>query len=235
MDIHQPVFLAYTGFIRSFCSTPKAACMPSKKLDYKKDFKQLYFPPTEPVFVDVPEMKFLAINGKGYPNQKGNGEFQQAIQALYGIAYTMKFTLKFKKIGQEYTIPPLDSLWWMQGGGTISKKRLQDWRWTLMIPQPDFITKKYISDAILLLKKRGKTGPFGKVQFKKWKEGRSAQLMHIGPYDKEGPSINKLLAFIKEKKLKVSGKHHEIYLSDPRRVAPSKLKTVIRYPVKKTS
>lgn len=135
--------------------------MPSKKIDYKKDYKQLYFPPTSPVLVDVPGMVFLSISGKGYPQKRGN-------------------------------------------------------------------------DAVLLLKKRGKKGSFAKAQLKRWKEGKSAQLMHIGPYNKEEPNIRKLLAFIKEKKLKVAGKHHEIYLSDPRRVAPSKLKAVIRYPVKHT-
>lgn len=207
--------------------------MAIKKLDYKKDFKQLYFPPTKPVLVDVPNMVFLAISGMGYPNQKDNSEFQQAISALYGIAYTMKFTLKAKKIGQEYTIPPLDSLWWMKGGKVFDKKWPKDWRWTLMIPQPDFITRRYVDDAVLLLKKRGKTGPFAKVQLKRWKEGKSAQIMHIGPWDKEKPNIEKLLTFITDNGLKVTGKHHEIYLSDPRRVAPSKLKTVIRYPVNK--
>lgn len=212
-----------------------------KKIDYKKDFKQLYLPPTKPVVVKVPKMNFLTVDGEGSPESKKHvGPFQDAIQALYNIAYTIKFTLKFDKKGPEYTIPPLDSQWWMKGGkNDFDLKRPGDWRWRLMIAQPSHVTKQHIANALKLikeraLKKREKLSPaLGKVALKPFTAGLSAQIMHIGPYDKEKPNIEKLLAFIKDQGYRVAGLHHEVYLSDPRRVAPSKLKTVIRYPIKK--
>ncbi len=218
-----------------------------KKIDYKKDFKQLYLPPTTPVLVKVPKMNYLMVDGKG-GNPGKNPDFKQAIQALYSIAYTVKFTLKFAKKGPEYTIPPLDGLWWMKGNKPFDQKKPGEWLWRLMIAQPNHITQKHITDAIKLIKERaakksakggsasgGHEKPSSKLRnivLKTFTEGLSAQIMHIGPYDKERPNIEKLKAFIKEKGYKIAGHHHEIYLGDPRRVAPSKLKTVIRYPVK---
>lgn len=209
-----------------------------KKIDYKKDFKKLYLPPTTPVIVSVPRMNFLMVDGKG-GNPEKNTNFHQAIQALYSIAYTIKFTLKFAKVGPEYTIPPLDGLWWMKGGKKFDQKRPNDWRWRLMIVQPNHVTKKHIADAITLIRERAKkkkqtpSPNLDNVALKAFNEGLCVQVMHIGPYDKEKPSIDKLLAFAKEKGYRIVGHHHEIYLSDPRRTAPSKLKTVLRYQVKK--
>ncbi|MFH1236692.1 MAG: GyrI-like domain-containing protein [Parcubacteria group bacterium] len=213
-----------------------------RKIDYKKDFKQLYLPPTKPVTVKVPKMNYLMVDGEGSPeSKKHTTPFQQAIQALYSIAYTVKFTLKFARVGPEYTVPPLDGLWWMKGGkNDFDLKRPNDWRWRLMIVQPNHVTKRHIVDAIKLIRERAKkkkqppSPRLDDVVLKPFAEGLCVQIMHIGPYDKEKPSIEKLLIFVKEKGYKIAGLHHEIYLSDPRRVVPSKLRTVLRHQVKKT-
>jgi hypothetical protein len=211
-----------------------------KKIDYKKDFKQLYSPPREPVIVTVPKMKYLMVTGAGSPeSKKHHVPFQQAIQALYGIAYTIKFTLKFSKKGPEYTIPPLDGLWWMKGKNDFDLKRPADWRWQLMIAQPDHITVQHIKDAINTITERAKKKKeipstfLKKIKLITWNEGLCVQIMHIGPYDKEKPNIDKIHVFAKAEGYKLHGLHHEIYIGDPRKMQPSKLKTVIRQPIKK--
>jgi len=175
------------------------------------------------------------VNGQGVPKSK---EFQEAIQALYGITFTIKFTLKFAKIGPEYTVPPLDGLWWMKDGKPFNIKKKKDWLWTLMIMQPKHITKKHLTDAIKTIrekdkKKKRKSSPaLDKVELKPFDEGLCVQIMHIGPYSAEKPTIEKMHRFAQEKGYKFQGKHHEIYLSDPRRTKSEKLCTVLRHPIK---
>jgi len=206
-----------------------AVCM--KKIDFKKDFKELYGAPSKKVsVVDVPEMKFLAIDGKGDPNDE---EFQNAVKALYNLAFTIKFSLKFAKTGPEYTVPPLEGLWWMPENRPFDAADRKSWLWTVMIAQPDHVTAAHMKEAVKKANEKNPTPVLSKIRLENFKEGLSAQIMHIGPYSKEAESIEKIDRFLDENKYAFRGKHHEIYLSDPRRVAPEKMRTILRHPVKK--
>jgi len=202
-----------------------------KKIDFKKDFKELYSPPSKKVsLVDVPAMNFLMIDGKGDPNGE---EFQNAVPALYNLAFTIKFSLKFAKTGPEYTVPPLEGLWWMAGNAPFDSAKREEWLWTLMIAQPGHVTAAHLKEAIKKINEKNPNPLLAKIRLENFKEGLSAQIMHIGPYSEEAQSIEKIDRFIEENKYTFRGKHHEIYLSDPRRVAPEKMRTVLRHPVKK--
>lgn len=182
----------------------------------------------KPSFLQVPAMQYLAVDGTGDPNT--SKDFQLAIQALYGAAYTIKFTLKFARKGPEYKVPPLDSLWWVTSG-SFEKAPKRAWRWRLLLLQPDHVTKADLAAALKKVAIKHPSPALKKVKLVRFAEGRCAQLLHIGPYNAEKPTILRLHAFIKEQGLTIRGKHHEVYLGDPRRTAPAKLKTIIRYPV----
>jgi hypothetical protein len=203
-----------------------------KKIDFKKDDKKLYNPSKDEVtLVTVPKMNFLMINGQGNPNT--SKEYQQAIEALYGVSYTIKFTLKFAKRGPQYTVPPFETLWWMPDGKPFTMENKETWLWQAMIRQPEHVKKADITDAITKASERKPNPAFAKIRFESFEEGLCVQIMHIGPYSEEGPTIAKMDAYIKENGYEFRGEHHEIYLSDPGRTAPEKLKTVVRHPVKK--
>lgn len=220
---------------RAVATGKRAGASSSKlkaKLDLKKKFKELYMPRAGKVtLVDVPEMNFLMINGSGYP-QTGPGPFQEAIEALYGLAYTLKFMLKKEGSKIDYTVMPLEGLWWMAGGGEFDAQRGQDWKWTLMVAQPGHITEEDVKKAKRELKEKKDPTSLAKVRFRKFTEGKSVQALHIGPWSEEQPTIERMHAFARENGFKIKGKHHEIYMSDPRRTAPEKLKTVLRQPVR---
>jgi len=202
------------------------------KIDMKQQFKELYRPSAKKVAeLDVPEMNFLMIDGSKYP-QEGSPEFQQAIGALYGMAYTLKFMLKAEGAKTDFTVMPLEGLWWMQGKGGFDEEDKENWRWTLMIALPPHITAEDFKKAKAILKDKKDPPALGKLKMKKFAEGRAVQIMHIGSWSEEGPTIEKLHAYARENGLKIKGKHHEIYMSDPRRTAPEKLKTVVRQPVR---
>ncbi len=197
------------------------------KFDYKKDLKELYFPPAKsPVMVEVPEMNFLMVDGTGNPNE--SKQFQEAIEALYGLSYTAKFSLKKQGSTEEYVVPALEALWWSPGGDTLDPEAKDEWLWTVMIMQPPAVTAAVIAAATEELRKKKNPAALDRARFEAFKEGLSAQIMHIGPYSEERENIEKLHAFIAESGHKLRGKHHEIYMGDPRRTAPEKLKTVIR-------
>jgi len=199
-----------------------------KKLDLKKELKHLYSPsPKEPVLVDVPDMNFLMIDGQGDPNT--SQEYQDALGALYAVSYTVKFMSK--KEGTDYTVMALEGLWWMEGAERFSLDSKGEWKWTSMMMQPDVVTKEMVERAIEEVGRKKNPPALPKLRFESFHEGLSAQIMHIGPYSEEGPTIKKLHGFIEEQGHKLRGKHHEIYLSDPRRAAPEKLRTVLRQPV----
>lgn len=201
------------------------------KLDYIKDFKTLYNPSVkEASMVETPDMNFLMIDGAGDPNTAV--EFKEAVEALYGAAYTLKFSIK-KAGGPEYSVAPLEGLWWMEDMNQFSMDNKDAWLWTVMIPQPDFVTRAQVDTAIADLKKKKNPPALPKLRFERFSEGKSAQIMHIGPFADEAPTILKLHEFIRANGCELTGKHHEIYLSDPRRCAPEKMKTVIRQPVRK--
>jgi len=204
------------------------------KIDFKKTMKDLYQPsPKEVGMVDVPEMQFLMIDGMGSPGD--SQEYQDALAALYPVAYKIKFLSKAK--GKDYVIPPLEGLWWADRLEDFNEGNRDNWKWTMLIMQPDWITEELVNEAIeITTNKKPELKKFiSKLRFEKYKEARAAQIMHIGPYSKEGPNIQKIHDFIQENGGSFNGhnlKHHEIYLSDPRRSKPENMKTIIRQPYK---
>ena len=201
-----------------------------EKIDFKKLFKELYSPPSKtPVVVDVPKMSFLMIDGKGDPNT--SVEYRSAIETLYALSYTLKFMLKQAGV-VDYTVGPLEGLWWTDETGAISLGNKESFQWTAMMMQPKQVTKAWLDKSITAAKKKRDLPALANLRFESYDEGRSVQIMHIGPYAAEGPTIVRLHEFAKEKGYSLRGKHHEIYVGDPRRTAPEKLRTVIRQPVK---
>ena len=201
-----------------------------KTIDLKKLLKPYYTASaTKPAIVDVPPMNALMIDGKGDPNGPA---FQQAVGALYGIAYTLKFTFKKEK-GVDYPVMALEGLWWADDPAFFVSNRRDEWKWTAFIVLPDIVAPKDVAAAIVAAREKGKLPPGSEVRFETFAEGRAAQIMHVGPYAAEGPTIERLHRFIEEQGYRLTGKHHEIYMGDPRRSAPEKLKTILRQPVAK--
>jgi len=202
------------------------------KKDLSNEMQELYFPPSkEPVAVKVPKMNFLMVDGKGDPNS--SKDFQEAIGALYSLAYTMKFMLKLGPKKINFVVMPLEALWWADDMKDFMTANKGAWKWTAMIMQPSHVTRDLLAKAKEEIVRKKKDVPgLAKVRLEALEEGLSAQIMHIGPYNAERPTIEKLHKFIAENGHKPSGKHHEIYMSDPRRSKPEKLKTVIRQPMK---
>lgn len=199
------------------------------KVDFKKTMKHLYQPPRKnPVMVEVPPMNYLMIDGKGDPNT--SQEYKDAIEALYPLSYTLKFRIKKNGL-MDYTVPPFESLWWADDADAFTNGRKDQWQWTAMIMQPSIVTSDMVDEAIATVAAKKKPAGLSKVRFGLIEEGLCAQIMHIGPFADEGPTIQSLHAFITSEGYQLRGKHHEIYLSDFRRTAPEKLKTVIRQPM----
>ena len=206
----------------------------SVKVDFKKTMKELYNPSAkEVVMVEVPEMQFLMIDGIGSPGD--SQEYLDALAVLYPVVFKTKFLSKAK--GKDYVVPPLEGLWWAKNMDDFTEGNRDKWKWTMMIMQPEWITREMIDEAIDITKEKkpelAKLVP--KLRLEKYKEGKAAQIMHIGPYSEEGPNIQKIHKFIKDKDGKFDGhnlKHHEIYLSDPRKSKPENMKTIIRQPYK---
>jgi hypothetical protein len=199
------------------------------KLDLSKEYKEAYSAKKTPKLVEVPPGKFLAIDGKGDPNSE---EYQEAMTALYGAAYTLKF--HYKGLETDFRVMPLEGLWWIINGvfNIENPAPREDWRWTSLIRVPDFVEQTDF-EAVLpgLVEKRGEK--VREVRLSRFTEGLSAQIMHIGPYSDEAPTINTLHEWVFEQGYKLRDKHHEIYIGDPRRTKPERLKTIIRHPVEK--
>ncbi|MBI5192420.1 MAG: GyrI-like domain-containing protein [Nitrospirae bacterium] len=201
------------------------------KIDYKKDLKHLYNSSSKEVtIVDVPEMNFLMIDGEGDPNN--SQAFHEAIEALFTASYTLKFMIKKDKEGIDYGVMPLEGLWWADDMLRFNENK-DKWKWTIMIMQPEHVTAVLVDEAISQAVKKKGLPALSKIRFETFSEGKSAQIMHIGPFSEEGPTIERIHAFIEEKGFRLSGKHHEIYLSDVRKAAPEKWKTIIRQPIEK--
>ncbi len=202
-----------------------------EKIDFKKRFKKLYNPSAKEVVVaDIPEMNLLMLDGIGDPNKAP--EFKEAIEALYSVSYTLKFMLKKGKTAVDYVVMPLEGLWWADDISDFKAGKKERWKWTLMIMQPDFVTNDMVKKAIEEVGKKKELAAIAKIRFETLHEGLSAQIMHIGPYSAEAPTIQKIHDYMKENGYTFAGKHHEIYLSDPRQTAPERLKTVIRQPIR---
>ena len=204
--------------------------MQMKKIDYKKVLKNLYRPLVKTVETkDVPKMIFFMVDGKGDPNTAQN--FQDAIEVLYPLSYTLKFMVKKGAIGIDYGVLPLEGLWWADDMSSFTMGKKDDWKWTLMIMQPEIVTKKMVQEAIEQVKVKKNPVSLPLVRFESFSEGKAAQIMHNGPFSEEGPTIEKVHSFIEDIGSQLTGKHHEIYLSDIRRSAPENWKTIIRQPM----
>jgi len=200
-----------------------------EKIDYKKELKHLYRPSAKKVeVVEVPKMNFLMIDGDGDPNHP---TFQNAIEVLFPLSYTLKFMIKKSDIGIDYGVLPLEGLWWADDMSSFIKDKKDDWKWTLMIMQPELITNEMVVEAVNQVRVKKNPTSLPLVRFESINEGKVAQIMHIGPFSEEGPTVQKLHSFIKDSGKKIIGKHHEVYLSDIRRAAPEKWKTIIRQPM----
>lgn len=202
------------------------------KIDYKKEFKSLYNPPSkEVVVVDVPAFNFVMVDGKGDPNTAQ--EYREAVEALFAVSYALKFMVKKGKSAVDYGVLPLEGLWWAEDMNSFVTGDKASWLWTAMIMQPNFVTDALFREAVEQTAKKKGLPALAKLRFEAFKEGLSAQIMHIGPYAAEGPNIEKIHNYIQTNGYQLHGKHHEIYLGDPRKAAPEKMKTVLRQPMKK--
>ena len=200
------------------------------KIDCKKELKNLYSSSAEKVeVVELPQMNFLMIDGEGDPNTSQS--FQDAIDVLYPLSYTLKFIIKRGEIGIDYGVLPLEGLWWADDMSSFSVDNKENWKWTLMIMQPELVKKEMVATAIEEIRKKKKPVALPLVRFESFAEGKVGQIMHIDPFSEEGPTVEKLHSFIKVSGSQRIGKHHEIYLSDIRRAAPEKWKTIIRQPM----
>ncbi|HEY9054065.1 MAG TPA: GyrI-like domain-containing protein [Rectinemataceae bacterium] len=199
------------------------------KLDLRARLKHLYQPSAkEPALVDVPEMGFLMIDGAGDPNS--SVEYARAVEALYSAAYTIKFKIKKGPLGIDYPVMALEGLWWAEDMSSFVAGNKSAWLWTMMIMQPDFVTEGILAEAKTELAKKKDLPTLGKLRLERFEEGRCAQILHRGPFSSEGPTIELLHGFIAASGLRLRGKHHEIYLSDPRKAKPDAWRTVIRQP-----
>lgn len=200
------------------------------KLDLKKTHRDLYYPPSkEVVFVDVPQFQYLMIDGEGDPSTAP--AFHDAIATLYPVAYAIKFLNKKETLHPDYVMMPLEGLWWAENMEAFATGERSAWKWTLLILQPDFISAEMVDEAMDRIAEKKDLPLIAHLRFECLHEGMSAQIMHIGPFSDEGATVERLHAFIERNGFSLRGKHHEIYLSDIRRVAPEKLKTVLRQPV----
>lgn len=202
------------------------------KIDFKKALKQFYRPSSKKFsVVDVPPMNFLMIDGEGNPGTAP--AYFQAIEALYPVAYKLKFMSKME-LERDYVVPPLQGLWWAEDMTAFVRGEKDQWLWTMMIMQPDWITAEMFQDARQQVQKAQNPPALPKMRLEIYHEGLAVQIMHIGPYSEEGPILSQLHnEFLPQNGYIESGKHHEIYISDPRKVAPERIKTVLRQPVKK--
>ena len=206
--------------------------------DFKKEYKEFYMPKGKPEIVVVPKMNYIAVRGKGNPNEE-DGEYKKSIELLYGIAYTIKMSKKgdHKIEGYfDYVVPPLEGFWWQDNVDGIDYSHKENFQWISVIRLPDFVTKVDFEWAIEEATRKKKMD-FSKVEFLEIEEGLCVQCMHSGSYDDEPATVAAMDKFIAdngyENDISEARRHHEIYLSDARKVAPDKLKTVIRHPIRK--
>ena len=198
------------------------------KLDLKKEYRHLYNPSSkECSIVDVPEMQFLMVDGAGDPNT--SVAYTEAVEALYAMSYTLKFISKQESV--DYTVMPLEGLWWTPNPAEFSMEDKSAWEWTALMVQPEHITTDLVTNAADEVRKKRDPAALDRVRLERYREGLAVQILYFGPYADEAPTIERLHRFAIDGGYQLRGKHHEIYLSDPRRTAPEKLRTVIRQPI----
>lgn len=197
------------------------------KLDFKKDYAEFFNPSAKQVSeVELPPFRYLMIDGQGAPSATG---YQDAIATLYPVAYTLKYALK---PDHDFTVGPLETLWWVDAPGGFPTANPADWRWTAMIIVPDFVADDHLVAAIAELRRKGKSAPrLDSIRMETLDEGACVQIMHIGPYASELDTIRRLQDYMTDNGMERRGRHHEIYLSDPRTTAPERLRTILRQPV----
>ena len=201
------------------------------KIDFKKELSQIYQPSRKkPVILEIPALNFLMMDGSGNPNT--SSEYQQVVEALYGVAYALKFAAK-KAWGRDFVVMPLEGLWWgtPMGKHVFTEEDKDKFQWTMMIMQPDFITAEMVEQAIEQVKAKKGLSNLDQLRFESFEEGLAVQILYIGSYDDEGPTITAMHQFALDQGYRLRGKHHEVYLSDPRRTSPTKLKTILRHPI----
>ena len=203
---------------------------PQPKIDLYKLHKTEYAAARKPALVELKPATYLAISGQGAP---GGEQFTACIGALYGVAFTIKMTRKFTG-KQDYAVCKLEGQWWSEPESDLAKLPPDQWRWKLLIRTPDFIGEADLRQAVAVLLKRGKREDVKRVRLESLAEGLCVQMLHVGPYDKEHETIALMKTFAEKQGLACSGKHHEIYLSDPRRVPPERLKTILRHRVQRS-
>lgn len=203
--------------------------MAVEKIDFKKTLKALYAPSAKDfVLVEVPKMQFVKIDGQGNPNTAP--AYATAVEWLYGVSYALKFAAK--AMGKDYGVPPLEGLWWAGDYAAFATRAKDQWRWTMMIMAPEFITREMHNAAVEKTEKKLGEPP-ASLRLEPYNEGLAAQILHVGSYDDEAPTIKRLHEeFIPQHGLTENGVHHEIYLSDPRKTEAAKLKTILRQPVR---
>jgi len=202
-----------------------------KKIDLKKEYQQLYGPSAkEAGEIEVPKLRFLMLDGKGDPNK--SVEYQQVVEALFSVSYTAKFLVKKGPQQIDYGVMPLEGLWWADDMSAFLQGAKDRWKWTMMILQPDFVSDKTVQAAREEARKKHPFPAIDDMRLEEYAEGRAAQILHVGPFSDEGPTIERLHAFISARGAKPSGKHHEIYLTDIRRADPAKWKTILRQPMR---
>jgi hypothetical protein len=201
------------------------------KLDFKKELAQLYNPKNKDwELIEVPAMNFLMVDGKGDPNTAK--DYSDAVEALYSVAFAIKFVSK-KDLGKDYGVPPLEGLWHASNPWIFENAQKDQYQWTMMIMQPAWITKAVAAETVAATTAKKQLPALSKIRFERYDEGRSLQLLHVGSYDDEAPKLHYLhTEYMPEHNFRFNGWHHEIYLSDPRRTAPAKLKTILRQPVR---
>jgi hypothetical protein len=199
-----------------------------KKIDFKKELRRLYLPSAkEAELVEAPPMNFLMVDGAGDPNREHS--YREALEALFSAAYAVKFKVK-KTLAIDYGVPPLEGLWWADDMAAFASGDKAGWKWTMMIMQPEFVSAAMVRDTIAEVGKKKGLPALARMRLAKFAEGKSAQILHVGPFSTEGPTIAKVHAFIASLGGRLHGKHHEIYLSDIRKADPAKWKTVVRQP-----
>jgi hypothetical protein len=199
------------------------------KIDLRKELKHLYNASSKQIaVVDVPDMNFLMIDGQGDPNT--SVAYRDAVESLFAVSYTLKFMVKKGEQAVDYAVMPLEGLWWVDDMTGFSMNDKQAWKWTSMIMQPEYVTEELLQEALGQVRKKKDLPALSGMRFESFHEGQAAQILYFGPYADEGPIIEGIHHFIAEQGHRLRGRHHEIYLSDPRRTAPAKLKTVIRQP-----
>lgn len=199
------------------------------KLDLRRSLRELYAPPRDPVLVAVPPLTCLMVDGKGDPNIVAS--YREAVEALYAVSYGAKFALKHAG-GPDIAVMPLEALWWVTDMAGFAASDRAQWLWTALIVQPEPVTSVVVDEARAKVRSRRPVPPaIDLVRREVLEEGSAAQVMHVGPYADEGPVIERLHRFVEESGMRLRGKHHEIYLTDPRRTSPGRMRTVLRQPV----